>query len=955
MSQPHPLPPPKDPALEGDAFADEDADYELALKLSTELNGEEQVLPGYHSDYDEDADFAMAVQLHFEAEAVEAIPSTSDSDSAWESESPEREQTAWGPNEDDTKLAEYHPDTPSGTAIHFLSDLTLHLTSYQCPRCNDLLFPFEESVTDMFEEWLTTSAPLSSWHKCKICSSSSCVACTPVPFTKSSRLVVQGKQVSWCCAGGRTFLIWHLLCGFDQRYCAARSKKIVNAEENMPHTGKGKAPMIKKGSGVGFGGNIRHYSSHPQPGMIPVSGLNEIAIGEHLESFSGKPHTNARKGRKTGDPQMTSKRQAQIDQQSEDTFGSLILGLLNGVLPSPTRESKFDVDPPEAILDMLGNSNILGYCAELLRNDSLKDATKRKQLYSTLLGFLRTVGSHYATSPALFGKRPVRSDTSNLLTLSFHKSEAPKELIVSLADGLRNLNIQSDLVLQSAKRDEKDFHTEDGQTMLWMCRQISELSQYIRANMIGDSDGQASLGVSPEELSIAEKPDELIMATHAHASKAKSMGQSVPGRFKRLITEITTLKTGLPPGIFVRYCEDRPDVLKCAIIGPEGTPYENGIFEFDFFCDSVFPKRSPMVCFKGTGGGRVSINPNLYADGKVCLSLLGTWSGEPWVPNESTLLQILISLQAMILCEEPWYNEPGRELKHRRKDGLDPSAIYNQKIRMYTIRYAILTWLDKPSSLWEDVVDMHFRQNANTILQTAEAWAEAKTPAQPSRPASDHVEMEHYDSLAESGIIPPRDYGGDIATMLPRLQAALKKYGATYEVKVTPPVKKTPLPPPLGSRDEGAGQPPLGTGTPHPANGPLGFASMLPSFPQGNVVNPNFGGFIGPAFPLTPMGFGRGAPFNGFMAHNPLPFEHPGMYDPRVVTGGRGGFAAGTTLQGTPHNPFGVGSQSLTASDSPAQTITPGFVRGVGRGWRGFGVGGRGRGGRGGRGNGTDG
>ena len=46
-------------------------------------------------------------------------------------------------------------------------------------------------------------------------------------------------------------------------------------------------------------------------------------------------------------------------------------------------------------------------------------------------------------------------------------------------------------------------------------------------------------------------------------------------------------------------------------------------------------------------------NPNLYADGKVCLSLLGTWHGgdatEKWDPLRSNLLQaslvqVLLSL-----------------------------------------------------------------------------------------------------------------------------------------------------------------------------------------------------------------------------------------------------------------------------------------------------------------------
>lgn len=51
-----------------------------------------------------------------------------------------------------------------------------------------------------------------------------------------------------------------------------------------------------------------------------------------------------------------------------------------------------------------------------------------------------------------------------------------------------------------------------------------------------------------------------------------------------------------------------------------------------------------QVHFLTTGAGRVRFNPNLYACGKVCLSLLGTWTGPSWVPGTSTLLQVRQSL-----------------------------------------------------------------------------------------------------------------------------------------------------------------------------------------------------------------------------------------------------------------------------------------------------------------------
>ncbi|WZZ65435.1 hypothetical protein YC2023_076805 [Brassica napus] len=59
--------------------------------------------------------------------------------------------------------------------------------------------------------------------------------------------------------------------------------------------------------------------------------------------------------------------------------------------------------------------------------------------------------------------------------------------------------------------------------------------------------------------------------------------------------------------------------------------------------------------------GGLTINPNLYNSGHVCLSLLGTWYGntrENWLPQESTMLQLLVSIQGLILNRKPYYNEP---------------------------------------------------------------------------------------------------------------------------------------------------------------------------------------------------------------------------------------------------------------------------------------------------------
>lgn len=49
--------------------------------------------------------------------------------------------------------------------------------------------------------------------------------------------------------------------------------------------------------------------------------------------------------------------------------------------------------------------------------------------------------------------------------------------------------------------------------------------------------------------------------------------------------------------------------------------------------------------------------------GKVCLSLLGTWAGPGWQPGKSTLLQVLVSIQSLIMVPDPYFNEPGYEVR----------------------------------------------------------------------------------------------------------------------------------------------------------------------------------------------------------------------------------------------------------------------------------------------------
>ena len=69
------------------------------------------------------------------------------------------------------------------------------------------------------------------------------------------------------------------------------------------------------------------------------------------------------------------------------------------------------------------------------------------------------------------------------------------------------------------------------------------------------------------------------------------------------------------------------DTMKALMFGSSGTPYAHGAFIYDIHADDTYPTKPPKVNLMTNGNKTVRFNPNLYSNGYVCLSLLGTWSG----------------------------------------------------------------------------------------------------------------------------------------------------------------------------------------------------------------------------------------------------------------------------------------------------------------------------------------
>ena len=213
----------------------------------------------------------------------------------------------------------------------------------------------------------------------------------------------------------------------------------------------------------------------------------------------------------------------------------------------------------------------------------------------------------------------------------------------------------------------------------------------------------------------------------------------------KILKEITSLENSLPNTfsscIFINIDESNVYNLECIITGPNDTPYDSGCFHFKFRLPFDYPSRPPLAKFMTVmldskeivhyaGEPVPRFNPNLYNDGKVCLSLLGTWEGqksETWNSGTSSLLQLMISIQASIFTSDPFYNEPGYDKYMNTPEGDHKNAKYNHNVKYYTMKYAILNQLKNPTITFRDQILDHFRLKKEYILKTCEEWVKNET------------------------------------------------------------------------------------------------------------------------------------------------------------------------------------------------------------------------------------
>nr|XP_046214688.1 baculoviral IAP repeat-containing protein 6-like isoform X18 [Oncorhynchus gorbuscha] len=419
---------------------------------------------------------------------------------------------------------------------------------------------------------------------------------------------------------------------------------------------------------------------------------------------------------------------------------------------------------PTVLQELLSQSCLIPAMSSYLRNDSVLDMARHVPLYRALLELLRAISTSTALVPLLL---PLSGDPSQEEEEE-ERSEGQTSVGMLLAkmktcvDTYTNrLRSKKDKAKGVVKPDSSDPEPE-GLTLLVPDIQRTAEIVYAATTSLRQANQERKLAESSKKATTRPKPmsilrsleekyvaimkklqfDTFEMVTedddgklvfkvnYHYMSQVKNASDAnSAARARRLAQEAVTLSTSLPlsssSSVFVRCDEERLDIMKVLITGPADTPYANGCFEFDVYFPQDYPNPPPLVNLETTGGHSVRFNPNLYNDGKVCLSILNTWHGRPeekWNPQTSSFLQVLVSVQSLILVSEPYFNEPGYERSRGTPSGTQSSREYDGNIRQASVKWAMLEQMRNASPCFKEVIHKHFYLKRVEVMAQCEEW-----------------------------------------------------------------------------------------------------------------------------------------------------------------------------------------------------------------------------------------
>jgi len=188
---------------------------------------------------------------------------------------------------------------------------------------------------------------------------------------------------------------------------------------------------------------------------------------------------------------------------------------------------------------------------------------------------------------------------------------------------------------------------------------------------------------------------------------------------KRIPADILNAQKDDMKELGIYYMHDDVNMSKgtALIIGPADTPYMGGYYFFGVKFPDDYPY-SPPAMTSLTQDGVTRFNPNMYRDGKVCLSLLNTWHvGDKWSGCQS-LKSVLLCILTSVLTKSPLENEPGYE----GKGATELSDIYNRMLTHSNLLGAVLNMIQKPPEFaleFYDTMTESFHKNRLRLIDNA--------------------------------------------------------------------------------------------------------------------------------------------------------------------------------------------------------------------------------------------
>ncbi|CZT02407.1 uncharacterized protein RCO7_06303 [Rhynchosporium graminicola] len=580
----------------------------------------------------------------------------------------------------------------------------------------------------IFDTWLAGSqvvpprSQFSTWT-CKQ-GHSTCFGCGETPKLASESFFTSLGVVNHCCDRARQFTIWLLLSQFDSLCLESENnnekKNKADAMTNAKSKLKAKAGTQGVGYGTSYGGLVGGWPVDAGDEALMTQALvtAELIIGHQVVASDDK-----------GDI---------LDQNvSQDDLLKDTVKILGACLPPMDSDTTLE-------LDMFRLGILFDTITQLIRNDSIVDITERLEVYQATAEFVIKTANHPGLFHLLFEERPHKANTPGLGDLSLpshislhnlNSTSSTKPLIACYGDTylqvrtflgmLRNPKTTIE-VANTRHSKETSRHLQD----LVRCFETLDAVVARNADPIVDAQPEDPWARFADDNKVTFTDD--VLLHHRYTENFKLLQTSNRGRLTTISKEIATLKTALPPGIFLKVAESRSDVMKVLIIGSEGTPYAGGLFVFDIFLDERYPATPPKITFTMHGNDEdgESFNPNLHLhSGMVCLSLLNTWIGDPsqaWQPYKSKILSVLVSIQAMILGSPmPWENEPGYEGTGTTTKNLAHKA----RVESRTLRFAMIAWLENKFAesqakeyIWKDISRMYYLHNGIKVMGYVREW-----------------------------------------------------------------------------------------------------------------------------------------------------------------------------------------------------------------------------------------